>query len=187
MFYFILFFSFMVAIKGGLLGFIVKHLGVKNQWEKIVSLPVLNFITEGKFISAIASGIFIGAHTEWLVGLLFAVAWFTGWAMSIGEEVGAIGRVRLNWGPYVVWLGSDEGRKLGWKKGLQRGAFLGACLVLATYSIPMNEVIVIACALFPVIYFLGNELYYRIHKSDSWFYAELLFGAVLGATLKGIL
>lgn len=185
---FVIFFAFMVAIKGGLIGHIAKWFGKEDQWKKFQKMNfVFDFISEGKFISAVLSGVFIGFHSGWLVGLLFAVAWWLGWVMSLGEEIGAIGRLGHNWGDYVEWLGSKEGRKFGWKKGLHRGVFLGACLVLATYSIPHNEIIVIACALFPAIYFLGNEIYYRVNKSDSWFYSEFLYGALIGAFLNLIL
>lgn len=187
-FLFIAFFSFMVALKGGLIGHVFKQFGKEEKWKAFKEQNIVtNFVLDGSFLSAVASGFFIGAHTGWLVGLLFAIAWFTGWAMSIGEEVGAIGRLKLNWGPYVKWLGASEAREFGWKKGLHRGTFLGACLSLAMYSIAHNEIIILVAALFPATYFLGNEIYYRIHKSDSWFYAEFIFGAIIGAAMKGIL
>ena len=184
---FTLFFALMVSIKGGLIGAVAAKFGVREQWEKINDIPVVGFFTEGKTISGVLAGVLVGAHTDWIVGTLFGVAWFVGWVMSVGEEIGAIGRFGKNWGPYVEWLGADKGRKLGWKKGLHRGVFLGACLVLAMYSIPANEIIIIACALFPAIYFIGNDIYYRLHKTDSWFYSEFLFGAVIGATLSTII
>lgn len=182
-----IFFALMVSIKGGLVGHIAAQFGLAEQWAKITSGKYTGFISEGKVISGVLSAIFIGVQTDWLVGLLFGVAWFVGWVMSVGEEIGAVGRIGHNWGPYVEWLGADKGREFGWKKGLHRGVFLGACLVLAMYSIPANEVIIIACALFPAIYFLGNEIYYRINKTDSWFYSEFLFGAVIGAAIGGII
>ena len=186
--FYILFFSVMVAIKGGLVGHIAAYAGKAEWWKQFSDGHwAINFLTEGKVISAILSGAFIATQTSWLVGLLFAAAWFTGWIMSVGEEIGAIGRFGYHHGPYVDWLGEDEGRELGWKKGLHRGVFLGACLALAMYSIPTNEIIIIACALFPAVYFVGNNIYYRINKSDSWFYSEFLFGAVIGAILNLII
>jgi hypothetical protein len=159
------FFALMVAIKGGLLG-----LAFENP-------------PRGLYVSSILSGLFMSVYFGWLVGLLFAIAWLIGWVMSIGEEIGAIGRFKENWGDHVRTYGSQEARSLGWKKGLQRGVFLGACLSLAMYSKTHNEIIKIGCSLFPLIYFLGNELYYRIYKKDSWFISEFLFGATIGAFL----
>lgn len=143
----------------------------------------------GKAVSSVIAGAFMAYEFDYLTGVLFAGAWFAGWTMSIGEEVGAVGRFKKQWGEYIDWLGPVKGKLFGWKKGLQRGAFLGACLSLAMYSIPYGEIIIIACALFPAIYFLGNELYYKINKTDSWLYAEIIYGAVIGASLflsKGV-
>lgn len=178
------YFAIMVGIKGGLLGKIADALGKKLQWKAFRKNKIIDFIFDGNFLSAVLSGIFVGHYTTWLVGLLFAGAWFIGWIVSLGEEIGAIGRFGKNWGPYVDWLGAKAGRIFGWKKGLQRGVFLGACLSLAMYSVPFNELLIITCTLFPLIYFIGNDLYYRVHKADSWFYSELLIGGAIGTVLK---
>jgi len=62
-------------------------------------------------------------------------------------------------------------------KGVQRGAWMGAVFTVAgatTLSIPIMALGFVAA------HFIGQEIYYRLHGRDSWAYAELMVGALLG-------
>lgn len=169
-------FSLLVSIKGGLVGVILNKYGLGEWWDKFNSLPVIGFFCEGKFISGFLAAIYVSFFIPFWSAALFGVLWWAVWSPSLGEEIGAIGRLKHSWGQYVEWLGYDEGRKFGWKKGLQRGVLIGAGL-----SIPTGSALIIGSLLFPACYFCGNQIHFSLHKSDSWFYAEIIFGAVLGA------
>lgn len=129
----------------------------------------------GKFFAAIIIFIFCAAVTsDWVHGLIFTTAWLLAVSPSMGEEAGAIGRIGHWWGKYRE-RGFD--RRHGVLKGVQRGAWMGAVFTVAgatTLSIP------IMALGFPLAHFIGQEIYYRIHKEDNWKYAEIIVGALLG-------
>lgn len=186
----VLAFSALYSIKGG------WHWNIPGL--KALDHGVVGFILDGTRLSSILAAIYIGHHADMQTGLLFGLAWFIGVCMSMGEEAGAIGRWGSAWGPYLKWmpettfyrvpkplkpvLGRDvfpiqEGQLYGWKKGLQRGVFLGALLTLATGYTPF----ILAGASFPVAYFLGSSLTYLITKRPkSWTCAEPIYGAIIG-------
>lgn len=69
-----------------------------------------------------------------------------------------------------------------WKRAIQRGVFLGACLTLATGITqlidpyyPINVWYIVAAAGFPIYYRMGL----KIDKTD-WWIGELLLGGALG-------
>lgn len=156
----ILIFALAYTIKGG-------------QFNKYLDrLP--DFIG-GKFVAGIIVFLFCAAVSgNWIHGLMFLMAWLLAVSPSMGEEAGAIGRVGHWWGKY-----KDAGftRSYGILKGVQRGAWMGAVFTVAgatTLSIPIMAIG------FPLAHFIGQELYFRIHKSDDWKYAEVLVGSLLG-------
>lgn len=106
---------------------------------------------------------------------LILAAWLLAASPSMGEEAGAIGRWGFWWGQY-----KDAGfdRMYGVLKGVQRGAWMGAmfvfCAGATTLSIPIMGIGFVAA------HFIGQEAYWRIHKKDSWAYAEPLIGLLLG-------
>lgn len=133
------------------------------------------YLDGGKFFSALIIFIFCSAVTsDWVHGLIFCAAWLLAVSPSMGEEAGAIGRWGHWWGRY-----KDAGftRSYGILKGVQRGAWMGAVFTVAgatTLSIP------IMALGFPIAHFIGQEIYFRIHKNDNWKYAEIIVGALLG-------
>ena len=129
----------------------------------------------GKFIAALIIFIFCSAvDSNWIHGLVFLVAWLLAVSPSMGEEAGAIGRWGFWWGKYRE-RGFD--RMYGVLKGVQRGAWMGAVFTVAgatTLSIPIMAIG------FPLAHFIGQEIYYRIHKEDNWKYSEIIVGSLLG-------
>lgn len=178
----ILFFAAMYAIKGGWLGMIP---GVKELREKS---KIFDRLLDGKVASTIGVFVFfvVAFHLQlgslvphglpWyqlyiVTPLLLAAAWLIGVAPSMGEEAGAVGRIGRAWGDYID---AGFGRSYGIKKALQRGVFLGAPFTIVTG----DPIFLILGALFPVMHFVGQQIYYMIHRVDSWKYAEPLIGAV---------
>lgn len=142
----------------------------------------------GKFFAALIIFIFCSAVTsDWVHGLIFCAAWLLAVSPSMGEEAGAIGRWGHWWGRY-----KDAGftRSYGILKGVQRGAWMGAVFTVAgaTTSYIAGEIITISTVFpipimalgFPLAHFIGQEIYFRIHKNDNWKYAEIIVGALLG-------
>ncbi|MET3414769.1 hypothetical protein [Methylobacterium sp. 1030] len=167
----VLVFAALMAIKGGWLGRIPGWTAFQN------SNMATERIFDGSIISACLAGLYVGMIHDPLAGVAFALAWFTGNAPSMGEEAGAIGTYRRGWGDYVE---AGFPRSMGWKKGLQRGVFLGACLTLPTFLDDPSPWFILAGALFPAVYWAGQSLHYAFHKTDSWAYAEPIYGAALG-------
>lgn len=151
----------------------------------MLSIPVfvIAYMLKGgqfpvRFGKALSAGLvfsFVVNDTDNILTALFmTAAWLLAVAPSIGEEAGAIGRVGHWWGKYRE-RGFD--RMYGVLKGVQRGAWMGAVFTVAgatTLSIP------IMALGFPLAHFIGQELYWRIHKNDDWKYAEFLVGSLLG-------
>lgn len=127
---------------------------------------IYQFLTDGKTISTLGFSLLC-------LNPLAGLAWLVGVAPSMGEEAGAVGGYKGNWRP--------EGATWGWKRGLQRGVFLGAMLALA-----LNDTLmIIAGASFPLCYFLGISIQqYRTGKIIAdWHLAEWIYGAVVGVAL----
>jgi hypothetical protein len=181
----ILFFAAMYAIKGGWLDDIsaVRLARTKSR--------ILNRLLAGKVVSTALVFAFFSIALSSQLGvlvqyglpvydlafktpLLLMLAWLVAVSPSMGEEAGAIGRIGRHWGDYVDMWGEKEGRSYGWRKGLQRGVWLGAPFTVLT-GLPH---FIILGALFPVCHFIGQQIYYMIHKVDSWKYAEPLVGGV---------
>lgn len=157
----------------------------------------------GKFFAGLIIFIFCSADSSNFVhGLIFLVACLLAVPPSMGEEAGAIGRWKFWWGDYkdAVYSATFPAhkkagmpvfdRRYGILKGVQRGAWMGAVFTVAgaTSSYIDGETITIfnvfpipIMALgFPLAHFIGQEIYYRIHKNDDWKYAEALVGSLLG-------
>ncbi len=165
----IIIFSILMAIKGG------------SHWRYVPSgwsgkNKVADWFLDGTQLSSFIAGIWAGVFIDPLTGFLFGIAWWVGNMASLGEEVGAIGRLGKSWGPYLDWLGKD-GVEYGWKKGLQRGIYLGAMLALATG----NTALIVAGAALPPVYWVGQTLHWKIKNTDSWAWAEPIYGALIGA------
>ena len=131
-------------------------------------------ISGGKYISAVGFALLCAAITGPL-GLLGGVGWFLGNKPSLGEIVGAIGGYKGNW--------REEGKTWGWKQGIQRGVFTGACVSLCLW----NPAFIIAGLLFPILIWVGVSLeQLRTGKvAASWHFFEYLFGAAIGAAFYG--
>lgn len=114
---------------------------------------------------------------DWVFATKIAAAWCVGVFPSMGEEAGAIGRWGYWWGKY-----KERGfsRSYGVKKALQRGCWLGACFTIATGSVLFLPAMSFG---FVVLHFVGQDIYYRIWKSDDWKYSEPMIGALLGVCL----
>lgn len=172
----ILYFGAMYAIKGGWLGMIP---GVEDLRDKS---KILDRLLDGKVIStigvfaffAVMLGIYGGRGLLWdllIAPALFSAAWLIAVAPSMGEEAGACGRIGHAWGDYIE---KGFGRSYGIKKALQRGVWIGAPFTVLT-GLPH---FILLGLLFPVIHFAMQEIHYRVHKTDSWKYAEPVVGAV---------
>ena len=172
-------------IKGGWLG----KIPFWKEWEndrkirqydhaipKIVS-KVVDGVLDGTNISAFVVLVGLAAAQPSLdLALITAFVWWIVTRISMGEEAGGVGDYKENWGDYVEWLGPKAGRSFAIKKGLQYGGFFGGALALVS-GVPL---LFIAGAVFPLVYFIGSSLYRLIHKSPSWAYSEVLWGALFG-------
>ena len=125
----------------------------------------------GKIISALGfAALCYWLRPEWL-SLLGGLGWWIGNKPSLGEIVGAIGGIKGTWNNEVN----------GWKEGVQRGVFTGACVSLSLW----NPAFIIAGALFPVCVYAGVSLEQlrKNQTSVSWYLFELIWGAAFGAVL----
>jgi len=127
----------------------------------------------------------------WIYALKVTIAWMIGVYASMGEEAGAIGRWGHGWGEYLKWKPDKvdfklfgrvlftyiDGRSYGIKKALQRGCWAGSCFALATENIYCIPIITFG---FVFGHFIGQEIYYRIHKRDDWKYSEPIIGSFIG-------
>lgn len=171
-----IFFALMMMIKGGW----HWHLTIwrkDGRWIHLEDLDrgVLGFFLDGSRLSTITVLIVVSVLIDPLQGLAFALAWFIGNIASMGEEAGAIGPPPR--GPYIE---NGFGQRYGVLKGLQRGIYLGALLTLSTFVTEPSPWFIVAGASFPVCYFAGQSLQWKIHKTTSWAYAEPIYGAVIG-------
>lgn len=148
------YFAFLYFLKGS-----IKELF--HNWDKAKN--------KNKFTKVFLSGKFLTTVLCLPFGPLFALGWLAAIAPSMGEENGAIGRVKHCWGPYIE---KGFGRKYGVKKGLQRGVWMGAMMALMTGYMPF----IVFSFLYVPLVFIGNELYFRIKKDDSWVLTEPLIG-----------
>ena len=164
----ILTFSLAYGVKGGWLG---KIPGFNALREK----PYLDTMLDGKPLSAAIVSFYAGmcGLPLWMC-CACALAWLIGVAPSMGEEAGAVGTYKGGWGPYVD--NPEFGRSYGVKKAIQRGVFTGAPLALVTGNIWF----IAAGATFPIVYFCGMSLRELFTRNNSWDWAELIYGGMLG-------
>jgi hypothetical protein len=163
----IVFFSMMYAVKGGS-GNIFKN------WDSIRARnEVLDRLLDGKVLSTLLIWSVVTALTAngW-EGAKWAAAWLLAVTPSMGEEHGAIGRLKKSWGPYI---NKGFGRSYGIKKGLQRGVWMGACMAVATGFTPFLW----ASLLFVPTVFIGQEINWHLYQTNGWRAAEPLIGAVV--------
>lgn len=174
-------FTIAYMIKGGWLG----KIKVVDGFEQKSWLS--GRMVDGKVLSTIIIFVLGLMSYDITQGLIWAAAWLLAVAPSMGEEAGAIGRTDKWWGDYKdavypKWHHNQGqvvfGRRYGILKGVQRGAWIGAVFTVAgatTLSIPIMGLGFVAA------HFIGQELYFRIHKSgQSWAYAEPIIGSLLG-------
>lgn len=168
------------SIKGGWHGrgrrFLSRLAGTKfgpdnEPFDMSIMQAALWSSLDGKILSAAGFGAlaYLAGYGFWAP----AAGWLLGVSPSIGEEIGAVGGIKGNWRP--------EGRKWGWKKGLIRGVFLGACLAVAFD----NTVIIWACAPFPLYSFIGVSIQ-QLRTGQvkaSWHWYEPIMGAAIGIAL----
>jgi len=193
-------FAALYAIKGGSGWFFFsnwKYVRSKNKFY--------DRLLDGKVISTILAFLFIAAFTANLTdlrtaqdmavynillwpSLIFAAGWLLSVAPSMGEEHGAIGTTVRSWGPYVEWMPEEkslklfgrtlwtypEGRMYGIKKGIQRGIWIGAIMAAFTGYLPY---IFWSLAFVPAV-FVGQEIYWRVFKKNSWALSEPIIGAL---------
>jgi uncharacterized membrane protein YjdF len=175
-------FSIAYMVKGGWLGKIrsIHDLRDKNK--------IADRLLDGKLLGVLLVFLFVFFDkADFLDALIYTVAWILAAHPSMGEEAGAIGRTDKWWGDYkdaVYPAGHYKqgqnvfDRRYGILKGVQRGAWIGAvftCAGATTLSIPIMGLGFVAA------HFIGQELYFRIHKQgQSWAYAEPIIGSLLG-------
>lgn len=150
------FFAIMMAIKGGWIGKFNKKIGD---------------ILEGAHFSALLIALVFAPLVGWL-SVAIGAAWWLGVRPSMGEEAGAIGTYKQSWGEYVDYF--DRG--YGIKKSIQRGAWFGVPLAIVTGFIGW----IIAGLAFPVVYFISMSARQYFTKSNSWDWAEPLYGLCFG-------
>lgn len=174
-------FTIAYMIKGGWLGKIqAVHNFEQRSWLN-------GRIVDGKVLSTIIVFLFGLFTVDISQALILSIAWLLAVAPSMGEEAGAIGRVGKWWGDYKDAVYPEGhykqgqmvfGRRYGILKGVQRGAWMGAmfcCAGATTLSIPIMGLGFVAA------HFIGQEIYFRIHKQgQSWAYAEPIIGSLLG-------
>lgn len=178
---YIITFAIAYMVKGGWLGKIkAVHDFEQKSW-------LSGRMVDGKVLSTIIIFVLGLMSYDITQGFIWSVAWLLAVAPSMGEEAGAIGRTDKWWGDYKDAV-YPEGhykqgqmvfdRRYGILKGVQRGAWMGAVFTVAgatTLSIPIMGLGLVAA------HFIGQELYFRIHKQgQSWAYAEPLVGALIG-------
>ena len=163
----ILIFICAYMIKGGWLARIPAWLILKKK------IPYN--LGDGTIVSSILVFLSIFILYDLSYAIYAVIAWLLAVTPSMGEEAGAIGRYKYAWGDYI-----DKGftRSYGIKKGLQRGAWMGAMFTLF-FGSPYIFIPFLTLG-FIGSHFIGQELYYRIHKTDSWAYAECLLGFIFG-------
>jgi len=177
----VIIFAIAYAIKGGWIGKIQGW----DEWRD--SQPIaIQKITGGKFISALLVFVFLLLSSfDPVYAVVMLAAWLLAVSPSMGEEAGAIGRWGTWWGDYrvAVYPNTDKfvfNRSYGVLKGVQRGVWMGAVFTVAgatALSIPIMGLGFVAA------HFAGQELYYRLHKRDSWAYSEPMIGALIGICL----
>lgn len=172
----ILTFTIAYMIKGGWLG---KIQAVHNFEQK----SWLNGrIVDGKVLSTIIVFLFGLFTVDFSEGFILSIAWLLAVAPSMGEEAGAIGRINRWWGEYKD---KQFTRSYGIKKGLQRGVWAGAMFSIALGT-PALFVPILGLG-FIATHFTMQEIYFRIHKRDSWAYAEPAYGALIGLCVAIVL
>lgn len=168
----VIYFSLAYMVKGGWLSRIIPGFdGLRDDDDATARL--LN----GHFISGIMVFLYGLLTRDPAFAVAVTCAWIIGVFMSVGEEVGSIGRLHHWWGVY-----RDRGfrRTFGIKKALQRGAFMGCAFTLVTHSTLFIPVLSIG---FVAAHFVMQEIYFRLHKADSCAYAEPVIGALIGFCL----
>ena len=162
-------FAIAYMLKGGWLG------KIQGWDDRVKELGFAGKLLGGKLLSGFLVFLFCAAASgDWLLASMLTVAWFLAVSPSMGEEAGAIGRWGHWWGKYRE-RGFD--RMYGVLKGVQRGAWMGAVFTVAgatTLSIPIMALGFVAA------HFIGQEIFYRLNKSDSWAYSEPIVGGLLG-------
>lgn len=126
---------------------------------------------QGKIIAAFGfAALCLCLKFSFLAAVLAGLGWWLGNKASLGEIEGAIGGFKGNW--------REEGKSWGWKQGLQRGVFTGACLAVFTW----NPAFILAGALFPLCAWIGISFeQLRAGKVQvSWYLFEILWGGCLG-------
>jgi hypothetical protein len=114
--------------------------------------------------------LFMGDYNPFLI----VMAWILAVSPPIRDEALSVGRIG-HWSG--VFKDAGYSRQSSIVKAVQRGAWMGA--VFTVIGFPSLSIVIMAFG-FPVAYFLAQEAYYRIHKIDSWTYAEPMVGALIG-------
>ena len=160
-------FSVLYALKGGWHARLFPKL-----LEFMKRNPVADFFLDGTRLSTALCATALAPLAGVQTACIFAVAWLLAVAPSVGEEAGGIGDYKENWGPYA----ENFEDSYAWKKGLQRGAYAGALLSLASGYTGF----ILAGLSFPAVYFAGSSVYRYFHGRRSWAYAEPLYGGIMG-------
>lgn len=166
----VIIFAIAYALKGGWLGKVTRF----DTWRKKQTWFISKGL-DGKSLATILVFVFCLLNAGFLMAVAITAAWLLAVSPSMGEEAGAIGRYGHWWGKY---RGIGLSRSYGVKKGLQRGVWIGAM-----FSVVMGSASLFIPVLgigFVAAHFIFQEIYYRIHKQDSWAYAEPAIGALIG-------
>ncbi len=185
MMYGTLIFMAAMMIKGGWLGRIKGWEpfanGLKSGhkwWER-----TLGWILDGTQLSAWFLTVGLLFISPLWLALAVGAAWLVYARVSMGEEAGGVGSYHEAVGDYVEWLGESKGRSFAWHKGYQYGATFGGALVIGAWlgSGAAFPYLIVAGAMFPIAYYIGNSIHFYLHKQSSVAYSEVIWGALLGA------
>lgn len=192
-------FAIAYMLKGGWLG------KIQGWDDSVKELGLAGKLLSGKLLAGLVVFLFCAAVSgDWIHGVIMTAAWVLAVPPSMGEEAGAIGRLGHWWGDYkdAVYSATFPAhrkagmpvfdRSYGVIKGVQRGAWIGAVFTVAgaTYLSLVKGIDVMPIELvfsipimtvgFVAAHFIGQEIYYRVHKQDSWAYAEPIVGVLIG-------
>lgn len=180
-----LFFAIVYSVKGG------WHWRIPGL--KRLDHGIAGWVIDGTQLSCILVAILVGFILSPFVGAFFGLMLWIGQNASMGEEGGAIGNYKEQYGPYlalkpepVFWrlrgrtlLSTREGVIYGWKKGLQRGVWLGFPLTVFT---GLTDFVLWGLA-WPFLMYAGNSLNVVLNSGKKnykrgWHLAEPMIGAV---------
>lgn len=175
-------FAFAYAVKGGQGAYFFKNWEKENPLSHKLSSTLI--VSVGLCLATVFYQLNLGvAPLAWQSVLLVMMGWVLSIAPSLGEEYGAL---MLRPDNYAAWMPDiktvhifgrkfqwKEGHEYGFKKAIQRGVWIGACMTAVTGYVPF---IYFSLAFVPLAYFCLNYASRKI--LDPWAWSEVVIGAV---------